>query len=402
MTNRRFMASFPAGFERVVGSLLLRDIPDASDLEALGGLLLFSSGASAQALTRLPLFNNVFLILREWPTSERGFADLAAQACQKSELRASREFWGAVPRGSFRLRFSRANQFESVDKKTMERVESAIARETGLRPDRFEPGMEFWFSIRREGRSFFAARLLKTDEAEAEPRAGELRPSFARLLVALALAPVVTPSADLESARAAIVPSSTASSISEPPTLAAGQSRGPASDGAVGEKAERAVFLDPFAGYGSIPVCLAETVPGSLVYASDADPERARDLARRFAGHRRVRVSSSDATSLNHLAAASVDAIVTDPPWGDWEGGRYRDSGALGELYSRALAEFSRVLKPGAVACVLTGAKAEFERSVSASAHFASSSALPDFRTDVLVNGKKSAVYRLIRDQAPN
>jgi 23S rRNA G2445 N2-methylase RlmL len=106
-------------------------------------------------------------------------------------------------------------------------------------------------------------------------------------------------------------------------------------------------------------------------------------------------VRECDALGLSHIADASVDLVVTDPPWGFWDGDAYRGERSIDALYRGMLAEFSRILRVGGRAFVLTGAKGEFESAARASAAFAPCVDAERFRTDILVNGKKSAVYAL-------
>lgn len=349
MVNR-YLATFAPGFELVMPALLARSVPSARDVSASSGLVAFSSPCPIGEAAAVPYFNNAFLVLREWRTSASSFHDLVKSSSGKSALPSVARDLARIAGGSFRVRFSKENQFASVDSAVSAYAEKFIAASTGLRVDRMEGGMEFWFMIRREGYSCFAARLTKKQSTEKYLEKGELRPEIAQLVIALA-------------------------EITD----------------------EDRVLLDPFAGYGSIPGQLASFAERAVIHASDADRSLVAFLSRRFSGNARVRVREGDALSLEWLADRSVDVIVTDPPWGCWDSASYVGESSIDALYARMLAQFDRVLSDRGRAVVVTAAKGEFEAAAAANPAFAHSAAAAGFRTDILINGKKSAAFRISR-----
>jgi 23S rRNA G2445 N2-methylase RlmL len=354
MPAHRYLATFAAGFEPVIGELLSESLSGATALRIESGMVIFEYSGPFDRAASPSFFNNVFLVLREWKTSACSFSDMVKGSASSSRIADAAVACRALKVSSFRVRFSKENAFQSVDKKVTEAAERLVSSGTGLASDRFSPGIEFWFLIRREDYACFALRLTKKQSTEKYLAQGELRPEICRLVIALA---------------------------------------------GIGD-ADRAL-LDPFAGHGSIPEVLARLYPVATVYASDASRELVAALERRFSapapGAARVVVRLCDALELSYCADASIDAIVTDPPWGEWEGSSFGKARGIADLYRGMLAEFDRVLAPTGRACVLTGAKREFEAAVAESTSFAASAALEGFRTDILVNGKKCAVYRLAR-----
>ncbi len=345
MRNGRYLASFAPGFERHVAELLARSLGAVSKLSVSSGLAAFDYAGDLIDPEKLVFCNNLFLVLREWETSSLAFSSLVKMAADRSDARLWSTALAALSGGTFRVRFSRENQFESVDRRVTEQAERLVAAACRARPDRENPGAEFWFIRRRENVSYFAVRLTKKRAADKYLKPGELRPEVAELLTALAR---LTP--------------------------------------------DDRVLLDPFAGHGSIPDRLFRDRKGAVVYAVDSDPALASQIARRFSGNSRVRARAGNALNLDWIADGSVDAIVTDPPWGDWAGDTYRGERSIPALYRGMLAEFDRLLSARGRAVVLTGAKAEFELAVSESP-FARSRDSEGFRTDILVNGKKCAAY---------
>lgn len=352
----RFLATFPAGFEFILAPALPSIFPEAADIRPLGGAVLFSLPHLPGHISDIPCFTNVFLLLREWNSSSCPFPEMIKQTKRKSLIANAQPVIAAHGSRTFRVRYSRENVFCSVDKALMKDTEVFIESETGLASDRVNPDLEFWFGVRSEQFSFFALRLPPPQEAVQAPRRGELKRELASLLVF-------------------------ASGING---------------------AERSI-LDPFAGWGAIPQAvsahfadakaLENSSSGITITAVDRSPECVSFLESRFADNPQVCVRESNALALDWLADESVDAVITDPPWGDWVGDGNEALSDLKLFYASMLRELFRVLVPKGILCVLCGAKAEFEAAVAVSGFTPAS----PFKTDILVNGKKSALYKLIK-----
>jgi len=348
MVNRRFYANFAAGFESVIGGLVEKNLPGCAIASVSGGMVLFDSASPCERVAAIPFFNNSFLVLREWESNSIDFPALIKGAAGTKFGSLAKEPLDAARAKTFRVRYSRQNQFCPVDKAFMAKAEQSIAAQTGLTPDRLTPDAEFWFIIRSERLSFFALCLTKKQSTEKYLEKGELRPEIATLLAALA-----------------------------------------------GANSNDRVICDPFAGHGALPECLAELCPSSRILVSDLSADLSKGLTARFSSRPNVTVRQCDALKLGHIESRSVDLVLTDPPWGFWDGDAYSGEKSVSFLYRGMLAEFERILRAGGRACVLTGAKAEFEEAVRASTSFAWCADESGFRTDVLVNGKKSAAFRL-------
>ena len=329
-------------------SLLPECLPGAGAVRVFPGMVRFAYAGPPADVAAVPFFNNAFFVFRDWETSSIPFPSLVKKTMGNDSFPES---WNRVQSPSvrtFRVRFSASNKFCSVDRPVMDAAERLVSSATGLSPDRLNPDAEFWYLTRSEGYSCLAYRLSGRPSTTKDLRQGELRPEIARLLVALA----------------GIPPSPS-------------------------------VLLDPFAGYGSIPEALARRFPSAAVHAGDIDPARQGDLRARFGSSSRVVLHSCGMEDITGLGDGSVDAVVTDPPWGHWEGERYSGERSIPILYRRMLGIFARLLRPGGRLCVLTGAKREFEEAVADSPVFADAARKPGFRTDILVNGKKCAAFIL-------
>lgn len=342
----KLAAVFAPGFEKVIPSVLKHFLPDAKDIKVTSGFVRFSLDKDPFRAVKLDFFNNVFLIINEWGGS------LSFEAMCKKMLNGN--FPVNIEKEirkqhfkSFRIRYSKANQFMPVNKNMCGSMEKAISQFFGMKTDRLGGDTEFWFFTRTENFSAFALRMTKKQSTEKYLNQGELRPEFVTLLAGFA--------------------------------------------GLLPDKNRSINILDPFAGYGGIVKQVHKMLPKSHVYASEIEKNLAEDLKRLFAS---ISVTVCSATALSYVPDHSIDVVITDPPWGFWKA-QVRDDKALEELYDGMLSEFARVIKPEGKICILTAAKETFEkcfqRSIFAKVLLNEKDA--DFRTDVLVNGKKAAVY---------
>ncbi len=108
------------------------------------------------------------------------------------------------------------------------------------------------------------------------------------------------------------------------------------------------VVLDPMCGAGTILRERADAGRAAMIIGGDIDAG-ALDAAAENAG-KSAMLARWDATRLP-LRGASVDVIVTNPPYGR----QHEAIAGLDRLYARSLRESARVLRPGGLCVVLTG-----------------------------------------------
>jgi SAM-dependent methyltransferase len=333
-----------AGFQELVSQILTQRFSDTRISMLLDGLIVFSTVSDPR---NLPYFNNMFLLLHLFQTCG---ADPMKEML--SYITRSKKMAHVVaenipaPNASFRIVTSRENKLVAVDNGILKRAEKHVTSAAGMRVDRSRPDTELWCLYRREGAGFFMMRLIKQATASKILHKGELRPQLASLLCALS------------------------------------------------EPHDSDVMVDPFCGYGSIPLARARLAPYRTIYAFDSDMEKIRHVRTKSRtimkkpSARSFYVKKCDALCLNTLKDRSIDRIITDPPWGIFDGEAVTD---IHNFYHNMLLECSRILKPGGIFVILTAQK---ELLVQCLQHFSGIFETVD-TYDILVSGKKAGVYKM-------
>lgn len=134
------------------------------------------------------------------------------------------------------------------------------------------------------------------------------------------------------------------------------------------------VFIDPFSGSESIVKTRTKMMGYKKIISGDI----------KFDGDKKL-----DALNLKDIDASSVSKIVTDPPWGVTVGKNLD----LEVFYKKMLSEFHRILVSGGILVILIGNKELFDAVLN---NFKGKFSMHKFY-DVLVNGKKARVYKLIK-----
>ena len=327
-----YISSFTTGFGEIAAGALPRLLPGAETLGVYDGLIYYAYPGNPKNINQVPCFNNSYCVLQlfQGKSFQRMVNEIASTSLRYP-----------VPEGTFRVRFIRGNQFAGVDRQLSLRAEAAVMKTSRLRLDRLNPTTELWYVVRDEGFGFYGQLLRKREATEKTLHPGELRPEFAYLMCQC------------------------------------------------GNPTAQCVILDPFAGYGSIPAQLLGHFAFGKLHVSDSDPGKVKSLKQALPKDDRVQVSREDALALTGAADASVDLIVTDPPWG-----YYEPIEDISLFYEAVLGEFARVLQPGGKAVILSARKEEFSCAVENSGLFAI-----DMTIHTLVNGKKAGVYVLAKTE---
>ena len=334
----QFISSFITGFQDVVSADLPKRLPGVKILNCYDGLIHYKYDGDSRELEKIIYFNNTFFVLKTMKGKGLNFPSLVGALC-------SGKNYFLINKGSFRVRFQQENQFAKVDKNLTRRVEEYGVRNSRLTVDRLSPSIEIWFSIRREGFAFCGQLISKREFTEKNLNKGELRPEVAYLMCRFA---------DLK---------------------------------------EDQVVLEPFCGYGAIPVQLAKRFSCQKIYVSDIEEEKVNALriavpelvegqGPHAAQGGQIDLRQADVFELSHIPDNSIDAIVTDPPWGLWE-----NIPDIEDFYNRMFVSFKRVLKPDGKLTILTARTVEFEKVVQNAGLKITDS------LHTLVNGKKASLY---------
>lgn len=323
-----FISTFITGFQEVVERDLPAKLAGVKILNMFDGLVHYKFDGDSRELDKIIYFNNTFFVLKTMKGKGLNFPSLIGSVC-------SGKSYFLVNKGSFRVRFQNENQFAKVDKNLTRRVEDYVLANSKLKLDRLSPTNEIWFSIRREGFAFCGELISKREFTEKNLNKGELRPEIAYLICCFA-----------------------------------------------GVKPEDTV-LEPFCGYGSIPVQLAKKFRFKKLYVSDIDEEKAGLTAsRKQLSLPNIDCRTADALSLSHIEDKSVSLVITDPPWGFYE-----DIGDISDFYKKMFKSFDRVLTDSGRLVILSARKEELEQTAVDSGFKIKNS------LHTLVNGKKAGVY---------
>lgn len=321
---RELLMLCPPGFEELVSDSVSREFPTYVPLGAARGVLRGKTDADVERLRAFPCASNVFVVIAEAPRST-----LVQEAGALGAALAHGPQCSELTRvGPIQLRISDDGKFAPTASRVFGLLEDALA---SMRRPQITIGDgtgELWMIRRPDLNKSVLA--LKVSTARPRPPRGELRPE-----ICAALARV------------------------EP------------LDGAQ-------LVLDPFAGSGAIgDACLA--AGAKRVWLNDLDPPRDK----RPHGSR-IQWTHGDFRKVR-VATQSVDAIVTDPPWGrNWS-----VKHGVTKLYGDLGAAAKQWLRPGGALVVLTGVADGALRAMLDAGNLRGEVAVP-----VLINGSRARIIR--------
>ena len=141
-------------------------------------------------------------------------------------------------------------------------------------------------------------------------------------------------------------------------------------------------FIDPFAGSGAIGVARMALGKTKRLFLSDIDSATVTKLRKRIPG--RAEIEQLDALRLTErFDGGEFTEIACDPPWG-----LFRELDMDADEFNRRLVQnLEHVLAPYGTCVVLTAMKNEFAAAVKKSGLDITE------RFDILVNGKKAAIF---------
>lgn len=323
-----YISTFTTGFSDVIEKIIGRDLPGASVIDVYDGLIRYKYSGDFKRIKKLPYFNNTYYVIRSFNGKKITFNSMV------KEMTKYRHSY-LINYGTFRIRFSQGNRFCGVEKSLAASAEKNVMYNSSLKINRLNPSTEVWYIIRTEGVGFYCQLLFNRKATEKELHKGELRPEFAYLMCEM-------------------IP----------------QDKG-------------MIVCDPFCGYGSIIKQLKKKPNIKKIYASDIDDSLISTVSRLdWAKSSKIEFSVMDARRMESKASKTVDAIITDPPWGFYE-----NIDNIKEFYLSMLKEMLRILKDNGIIVLLSARKEELLNCCQLL------DVLVISRVDTLVNGKKAAVF---------
>lgn len=325
----RYFVQFPAGTGELVAESIGSYVDRPEIVYADDSSLIFESDSRYEQVARMPFVKNSFTVIAD---VRRGDVDRNVM-----ELADSLRYDGLdAYADSFRVMFHVDGSLIAVSPRAKRALESEIGYASGQRMVGRGSGEEYWVV----GRSDFEYLMLcrrHIRPKRAEKAAGAISHELSSLLVAASK---------------------------------------PRPDD---------VFLDPFAGSGSFPLARMSFPAKRIVY-SDSELERLRkEFPASVRESREIEFLGDDALALSSIEDSSVDVIVTDPPWGEYEELPLE----LPEFLAAMARSFDRVLDPKTGRFVLLIARMaaeEAEKAVKANRLSVGSV------HEVLVNGHPATV----------
>lgn len=331
-----YISSYTTGFETIVKQEINRFLKEIKVIAIYDGLIYYSYDGNIKDLNKLFYLNNTFIVYKFFYQSQLNFKNMV-----KSTLKSNIKYINLNKR-SFRIRFSHENQFAKVDNSLLKLIENDIFRNTNMTINRTLPDTEFWYIIRRENVGFYCQLIRKRKFMEKNLNKGELRPELAYLLCCCC---------KIEANH---------------------------------------VVIDPFAGFGAIPIQITKHFHFKKMIISDLSKERYNYLK----GCENIKkpnitILNNDALNLKSINSKSIDIIITDPPWGIYE-----KNDNIQSFYENMIIEFERILCDHGTIVLLTAKKDEFESALHVRSFFVQN------RLNTLVNGKKASVYIIKKRQS--
>jgi len=353
-----YYATFIPGLREYIEEIIKERLPEAAIQRLLDGAVIFETETSYDKLNFF-CFNNIFAVISVMEhTENRGALELHIKAALKnSDQNAARETIALNNKKiqSFRIIVSDENRPAAVDAQLRAEAERYISRLSGFtvnRAGQTRAGQdtEFWFLYRSEGGlpgtngrtlaglSVFMKRLTLRTSWEKSLHPGELPPPLAWMLCHIA-------------------------------ALRHGDT-----------------VLDPFCGYGSIPAAALKYFHISKFIACDNNSKAAAYTKNRHKNliEERFLLHQAEFDTLPLLIPEkSIDAIVTDPPWGLFR--EITDN----QFYEKMFRVFGSLFKEEGRAVLLCARQDEL---INAAGSFELKKTVP-----ILLSGKKAAIFQFVK-----
>lgn len=337
-----YASSYISGLGNIVEKILKNRIKDVKIIKNLDGLIIYKTSKSLD-LKNFQCFNNTFLVLgMEKTNSSSPFQNSISSLTKKINIDIETVYNNLKIKqnSSFKILCIDKNQPTSIDFAVITPVEKQIQSKFKIKVGFRKHDLDFVFIRRNENIIIFALKLTYNRVTEKQLPGGALRPELSYLLAYM-------------------------SNIKS-------------SD----------IIIDPFCGHGSIPKEIVKYFNYNMVFASDINETLINQLKLEYKKNKKnFFIKQRDALDLSYFKDGFIDKIITDPPWNIFD----KTEENFVEFYTKMLSEFNRILKQDGICTILMGNISDFETAL-----INSNFKIYD-KFNILVNGKKANVYKLIK-----
>lgn len=332
----KYFATFSPGFEEYIVKALEENLKDGEVISSQESSVTFKSSLPYEKVEKLRYLANVYLLVGSPVHSNVPDTAFVKLLNNNADYAIPQKHPHPTKLKTFRVMVQKGNQLIGITKAVTDKIKEKIEEQSHLKHSPLKAELEYWFILRDDGYGYIGAKYMNNQPA---PEKGELRPHLANALIL----------------------------ASEP-------------------KAED-IFMDPFSGNGSIPFERVFSYPYKKVIAVDNSHEHIQKVIKKTSRFPNTAYETADSTNLKHVKDASIDVIVTDPPWGIYNGKTMQD---MTPFYEKMLQEMSRILNADGRIVILTAKKEELTNAL-----FNTRTLLTQKTFSTLVNGKKAGVFIL-------
>lgn len=347
MKKYKYFATFISGLQEPIESLLKCNIDDCCINLLLDGAVVFETNRSYDQLG-MNCFNNIFAIINiKKVNSNSSCLERYIKELIKNKTPSDVIAKNSKKIKTFRIILSSENQLIAINKGIKTQLEKIISQQSKLLLNRSKSDTEFWVLYRSEGYCFFMKRLSKHITYDKLLNKGELHPELSYILNYIA------------------------------------------------EPSKNDICLDPFCGYGSIPLQRLKHFPTNKFYAFDNDKSVLSIAKLKLKKHINSTciIKNVNFNSIEEVIdAESIDNIITDPPWGLFE-----NIQNINEFYKNILSTCIKLVKPNGNIVILTAKKAEMLSAINTTKNC---SLIKTY--NILVSGKKAGVYLIKKTTKSN
>ncbi|GAA5089312.1 TRM11 family SAM-dependent methyltransferase [Nocardia iowensis] len=328
----RYYVQFNAGLGELITSSLRQDLKRVKIVFLDDSSALLDCGSRSEDVAATTYLKNVFIVFGE---ADRSNGLPGAMSALTGQLKRP-EFGRLAPKKRpFRIMASVDGELAPLPRDAKARLENSIATRTAGRVEARGSGVEYWIIGRRDLNSFLFTLKMPRRKGTGTPK-GALGPELSEMLVR----------------------------ASKP--------------------AANDVFLDPFGGRGSLVLARTKYPAGRIIYSDTEYRTLKKDFQPELVRAKQVQFTAEDARRLPTVADNSIDAIVTDPPWGEYD----ETDTPYDEFIADVAENFARVLKPTGRFVVLINRRQEDVLGEALSKHNLAVSATHR----ILVNGHPASV----------